>query len=473
MTGTKGHPDPSAESDDVLLSARNLKVHFPLRGGLLRTVRGHVMAVDGVSLELHRGETLAVVGESGSGKSTLARLLLRLLEPSAGTVFFMGRDLTTQTLKVVREERKHLQMVFQDPLSSLDPRMTIKNIVAEPLVVHPIARTRPRIVAALAILAGIVGAISVLSALIPFFAPVSAPSLGFPATPDVLVVILYTAVGGCLLWSALGLSRVEGWALRFGFAVSAVSLALSILFGLNVVQIVGSIVLLAIMVFVRRNFETEEQVTQRVLGLLELVGLKKEHLNRFPHEFSGGQRQRISIARALALNPSVIILDEPTSALDVSVQAQILNLLMELQRKLGLTYLFITHDLSVVYHIADRVAVMYAGQIVEVGRTEEIFAKPLHPYTQALISAAPSADPSRKTQRIVLEGEVPSATHPPSGCRFHPRCWLAFEPCPKVVPHLFDPGGGRRVACFAVARDLGLWAIGGPQVSGVTPEAQG
>jgi len=473
MTDNEGSAKPSGEPDDVLLSAKNLKMHFPLRGGLLRTVRGHVMAVDGVSLKLHRGETLAVVGESGSGKSTLARLLLRLLEPSAGTVFFMGRDLTTQKLKVVREERKHLQMVFQDPLSSLDPRMTIKNIVAEPLVVHRTTRTRPRSVVGLAVLIGIVGAISILSGLVPFLAAGSAAWFGLPASPDIAVAIMYAAVGGCLLWSAVGLSRVERWALRFGLAASAVSLGLSIFLVFSLVQVVGSVLALAIMVFVSKHFETEEEVTRRVLGLLELVGLKKEHLNRFPHEFSGGQRQRISIARALALNPNVIILDEPTSALDVSVQAQILNLLMELQRKLGLTYLFITHDLSVVYHIADRVAVMYAGQIVEVGRTEEIFAKPLHPYTQALISAAPSADPSRKTQRIVLEGEVPSATHPPSGCRFHPRCWLAFEPCPKVVPHLFDPGGGRRVACFAAARDLGLWAIGGPRTSPEKPEARG
>ncbi len=215
----------------------------------------------------------------------------------------------------------------------------------------------------------------------------------------------------------------------------------------------------------RKQFRSGEEVTQRVLGLLELVGLKKEHLNRFPHEFSGGQRQRINIARALALNPDVIILDEPTSALDVSVQAQILNLLMALQQKLGLTYLFITHDLSVVYHIADRVAVMYAGKIVELGATEAVFGRPLHPYTKALISAAPAADPSVKVERIVLEGEVPSPTHPPSGCRFHPRCWLAFEPCRTIEPQLFDAGHGRLVACFATARDLGLESLGGPDAS--------
>ena len=239
MTDNEGSAKPSGEPDDVLLSAKNLKMHFPLRGGLLRTVRGHVMAVDGVSLKLHRGETLAVVGESGSGKSTLARLLLRLLEPSAGTVFFMGRDLTTQKLKVVREERKHLQMVFQDPLSSLDPRMTIKNIVAEPLVVHRTTRTRPRSVVGLAVLIGIVGAISILSGLVPFLAAGSAAWFGLPASPDIAVAIMYAAVGGCLLWSAVGLSRVERWALRFGLAASAVSLGLSIFLVFSLVQVVG------------------------------------------------------------------------------------------------------------------------------------------------------------------------------------------------------------------------------------------
>lgn len=342
---------PAQIPADALLAAENVKMHFPLRGGLLRTVQGHVQAVDGVSLKLRKGETLAVVGESGCGKSTLARVLLRLLEPSGGRVYFMGHDMTSESRRAVRVRRRHLQMVFQDPMSSLDPRMTVKNIVSEPLVVHR---------------------------------------------------------------------------------------------------------------DVRRQFGSNEELTRRVLELLDLVGLKKEHLNRFPHEFSGGQRQRINIARALALNPDVIILDEPTSALDVSVQAQILNLLMSLQTKLGLTYLFITHDLSVVYHIADRVAVMYAGKIVELGNTEDIFREPLHPYTKALISAAPVADPSVKAERIVLEGEVPSPTHPPPGCRFHPRCWLAFEPCRTKEPPLFAAGHGRFTACFATARDLGLEDVGGP-----------
>jgi len=440
-------------------------MHFPLRGGLLRTVKGHVMAVDGVSLKLHRGETLAVVGESGCGKSTLARLLLRLLDPSAGKVFFMGHDLASEKLRVIRDERKHLQMVFQDPMSSLNPRMTVKNIIAEPLIVHQRSETRPLIVAILAGLVALVAAISVTLAVLILLVAGVAAYLGVLIFGPILFALYLAAFSGMLVWFALGLWRLEGWA-WWGVAILAgVNLVLSVSLVPNLIQIGESVFLLAYLFVVRRHFVTGEEVTHRVLDLLELVGLKKEHLNRFPHEFSGGQRQRINVARALALNPDVIILDEPTSALDVSVQAQILNLLMSLQTKLGLTYLFITHDLSVVYHIADRVAVMYAGKIVEVGDTEDIFREPLHPYTKALISAAPSADPSVKIERIILEGEVPSPTRPPSGCRFHPRCWLAFEPCRAIEPKLFDAGNERQVACFATARDLGLESLGGPEAS--------
>jgi oligopeptide/dipeptide ABC transporter ATP-binding protein len=458
--------DGPPQTEGALLAAEDLKVHFPLRGGLLGSVHGYVHAVDGVSLRIEKGETLAVVGESGSGKTTLARVLLRLLEPTAGRVYFMGQDLTSQSRRVVRELRKHLQMVFQDPMSSLDPRMTVKAIVAEPLIVHEQPTDRTLAVTALAILAGfggfgtfILGLSLVLNALL-----IGYVGQLFLAEPSTLLGLVFAAYGIVAMSAARGFWSLRAWAWWTLLVLAIVNLlswaALTSLLGSA-----AAIGVLGWLFAVRKRFLGGEKITARVLELLDLVGLKKEHLNRFPHEFSGGQRQRINIARALALQPDVIILDEPTSALDVSVQAQILNLLMELQRRLGLTYLFITHDLSVVYHIADRVAVMYAGQIAEIGRTEDIFANPLHPYTRALISAAPTADPALKVQRIVLEGEVPSATDPPSGCRFHPRCWLAFDPCPKVVPHLFDVGNGRRVACFAVARDIGRWDLGGPQAS--------
>ncbi len=471
MRGTKPtqRAPPAADS---LLAADDVEMHFPLRGGILGSVRGQVHAVDGVSLQIKKGETLAIVGESGSGKTTLARVLLRLLEPTAGRVYFMGQDLTSQSPRVVRERRKHLQMVFQDPMSSLDPRMTVKAIVAEPLAVHEQVKARPLSVTVLAIAAAI-GAIGLI--LLGVSQILSTGLMGFMgllflAAPSPLLGLIFLVYGSVAVRVAWGLWSVHAWAWRTLVVLAIVGLFSSVILT-SVIGVIAAAAILGYLFVVRKAFLSGEEITGRVLELLDLVGLKKEHLNRFPHEFSGGQRQRINIARALALQPDVIILDEPTSALDVSVQAQILNLLMELQRRLGLTYLFITHDLSVVYHIADRVAVMYAGQIVEVGRTEDIFANPLHPYTKALISAAPSADPSLKVQRIVLQGEVPSAIHPPSGCRFHPRCWLAFEPCPTVVPHLFDAGGGRLVACFAVARDTGRWDVGGPQTSPAT-EAQ-
>ena len=461
-------PDPSdagAGPSDALLAAEDIKMHFPLRGGLLKTVKGHVFAVDGVSLRLRRGETLAVVGESGCGKSTLARVLLRLLEPTGGKVFFMGNDLTAQKLRLVREGRRHLQMVFQDPMSSLDPRMTVKNIIAEPLVVHQETKSRPLGIALLALLTLVHGLLAALAG-VSLFLSTSFSAYLVTAPSDMAAIVALVLLGYGLLEMAAGggVWKLRTWAWWLLLVQYAGALALWFLLG-DLVLAGASAALLVYVLGVRKQFASGQELTNRVLELLELVGLKKEHLNRFPHEFSGGQRQRINIARALALNPDVIILDEPTSALDVSVQAQILNLLMNLQKKLGLTYLFITHDLSVVYHIADRVAVMYAGKIVELGETEEIFRQPLHPYTKALISAAPVADPSIKAERIVLEGEVPSPTHPPSGCRFHPRCWLAFAPCRTTEPVLFDAGGGRHVSCFATARDLGLEATGGPEAA--------
>lgn len=462
-------PPPAQESTqprprETLLAAQDVTMHFPLRGGLFRTVKGHVKAVDGVSLRLERGETLAIVGESGCGKTTLARLLLRLLEPSAGKIFFMGHDLTTQKLKAVREDRRHLQMVFQDPMSSLDPRMTIKNIVGEPLVVHRKPDIRPLRITALSSLVLGFGAIALVLAFLPIVIAGVPSFFGFLSADAVFLVLIGATFGGLAILSGLGLWRQGTWAWELALLTFAVGFGLSVILGCWLHMLVTGFFVASLLI-VRKQFVSAEDISRRVVELLEIVGLKKEHLNRFPHEFSGGQRQRINVARALALNPDVIILDEPTSALDVSVQAQILNLLMELQRNLGLTYLFITHDLSVVYHIADRVAVMYAGKIVELSETEEIFRNPQHPYTKALISAAPVADPSVKAERIVLKGEVPSPSHPPPGCRFHPRCWLAFEPCNQVEPQLFETGGGHQVACYATARDLGLWEVGGPDAA--------
>jgi len=320
-------PEPPAQ----FLEAENLKKYFPVRGGVFSTIKGTVKAVDDVTFFVKKGETLGIVGESGCGKSTLARLVINLMKPTDGRVVFIGSDLSQLRPKMLRETRKNMQMVFQDPLSSLDPRMTIKNIVGEPLIVYGIARG--------------------------------------------------------------------------------------------------------------------EELTAKVLDLLETVGLKKEHLNRFPHEFSGGQRQRINVARALALKPTLLVLDEPTSALDVSVQAQVLNLLMELQSSLGLTYIFITHNLNVVFHISDRVAVMYAGKLVELGRTEVLFTEPAHPYSSALLSAVPVADPDAKRERGILQGEVPSPLRPPSGCRFHPRCWKATERCSQAEPQFREIGPEHFVAC--------------------------
>lgn len=321
-----------------LLDARLLRKEYPIRGGVFSTIKGEIRAVDDVSFFVDKGETLGIVGESGCGKSTLARLIIRLIKPTAGRVVFMGKDITEYRGRQMREARKNMQMVFQDPLSALDPRMTIKNTVGEPLVVYGLARG--------------------------------------------------------------------------------------------------------------------EELTRRVLELIEIVGLKKEHLNRFPHEFSGGQRQRINIARALALKPKLLVLDEPTSALDVSVQAQVLNLIMELQKSLSLTYIFISHDLSVIFHISDRVAVMYCGRLVELATTETLFTQMAHPYTFALLSAVPIADPSVKRERIELTGEVPSPSNPPSGCRFHPRCWKANEICSSKEPIFREIEPGHFVAChFPLTED--------------------
>ncbi len=321
---------------EVLLSVSNLKMHFPItRGIILQRQVGSIKAVDGITFDLMRGETLGLVGESGCGKSTTGRAILQLYEPTAGEVVFEGQDLTEINSGELRRMRRRMQMIFQDPYASLNPRMTVGSIVGEPLEVHKIGGSR-----------------------------------------------------------------------------------------------------------------REQQ--QRVQELLEIVGLNPYFINRYPHEFSGGQRQRIGVARALAVNPSFIVCDEPISALDVSIQAQVINLLEDLQSEMGLTYLFIAHDLSVVRHISDRIAVMYLGKIVELADREVLYENPLHPYTQALLSAVPIPDPQveKKRQRIILEGDVPSPAEPPTGCNFNTRCPQVMDICRQYEPSFTDVGDGHRVACF-------------------------
>jgi len=314
-----------------LVEIKGLKKYFPVKKGLLRRHSAYVKAVDQVDLNIRKGETLGLVGESGCGKSTLGRLILRLEEPTEGTVYFESQNIYQLEKDGLRDLRKDMQIIFQDPYSSLNPRKTVGKIVEEPLVIH---------------------------------------GMGSPS-------------------------------------------------------------------------ERED----RVKKLLEVVGLLPEHIDRYPHEFSGGQRQRIGIARALALNPKLIIADEPVSALDVSIQSQVINLLQDLQQEFHLTYLFISHNLSVVEHISDRVAVMYLGKIVEIAPRETLYRRPFHPYTEALLSALPVPNPKLKRQRIILPGDVPSPIEPPRGCHFHPRCLYRTDICQKTYPAMHEEGEGHLVAC--------------------------
>lgn len=337
--------------DDTLLEVNDLKQWFPIRQGFLQRTVGHVKAVDGVSFLIRRNEALGLVGESGSGKTTVGRTVLRLYDPTAGEIWYTTAD--GQRLDIanigqpeMKPLRREMRMIFQDPFSSLNPRLTVKDLIGEPLIIHKEAAGR--------------------------------------------------------------------------------------------------------------------QLEDRVANLMESVGLDPNYMRRYPHEFSGGQRQRIGLARTLALSPRLIIADEPVSALDVSIQAQVLNLLQQLKDELGLTYLFIAHDLSVVEHMCDRIAVMYVGRLVEIAESETLLRQPLHPYSEALVSAIPPADPDIKLDRIILEGDIPSPANPPPGCVFHPRCAYVKELCKQEEPLLEEISPGHFVSCH-FARELDLHGIGGSQ----------
>lgn len=321
-----------------ILEVKNIKKYFPIKYGFLQKVTGHVKAVEDISLTIKQGETFGLVGESGCGKSTLGRLILRLLEPTAGKIIFEGNDITSLPQGKLRLLRKDIQIIFQDPFASLDPRMKVKDIIAEPMITHKL-------------------------------------------------------------------------------------------------------------------YKTKKEVIEEVKRLMDLVGLHQNQLDRYPHEFSGGQRQRIGIARSLSLKPKLIVADESVSALDVSIQSQILNLLKKLQAEFNLTIIFISHDLSVVKHISDRIGVMYLGNIVEIANKKGIYETPMHPYSQALLSAVPIADPEVKKERMILQGDLPSPSNPPNGCALHPRCPKKLDICNSIVPELQLVGDEHYVACHLYKKE--------------------
>jgi oligopeptide/dipeptide ABC transporter ATP-binding protein len=478
------------EDGQPIVRLTGVKKYFPItRGILFQRKVGQVHAVDGIDLEVYPGETLGLVGETGCGKSTTARLVTRLLDATEGTIEFEGRDITRLSRKQMRPIRRRIQMIFQDPYASLNPRKTVGSIIGEPIRVHNREDAGRR---ALSIWLGMLGTVAILLSTFLAWATATVPSAGGTIIQKVGGIAAdgkYALIGTALLFAAftgaglslnlrarrlnrlvaivvaagvtllvvLNLVFTESRAATSSTALKAAgsSLKASPEFGLFV-ALIGSLMVLAgaILFPVGRNLE--EEIKGEVQELMELVGLNPEHYNRFPHEFSGGQRQRIGVARALALHPKVIVCDEPVSALDVSIQAQILNLLEDLQEEFHLTYIFIAHDLSVVKHMSDRVAVMYLGRIVELATGDTLYENPKHPYSGALLSAVTIPDPQRAVarRRIILEGDVPSPIDPPSGCRFHPRCPRAqFPKCKEDDPELTPHHRGQVAACHFPLED--------------------
>ena len=409
MSVAARRPGPGS-GGEPLVRLRGVKKHFPItRGIIFQRKVGQVHAVDGIDLEIPAGETFGLVGETGCGKSTTARLITRLLDVTEGSIEYDGKDITRLSRRRMRPLRREIAMIFQDPYASLNPRKTVGSIVGEPFQIHG--------------LAGRGGMDS----------PWARPAARLVAPVIALAALVIAIVAG--------------------FSES-IEVPLALPFGLLGLAILVEVLRRLLALPARRGWNRE--VRTEVQRLMELVGLNPEHYNRFPHEFSGGQRQRIGVARALALRPRLIVCDEPVSALDVSIQAQILNLLEDLQEEFHLTYLFIAHDLSVVKHMSDQVAVMYLGRIVEMAPGETMYVNPKHPYTGALLSAVPIPDPELAAQRhrIILEGDVPSPIDPPSGCRFHPRCPRAqFPVCKEDDPRLTPHHRGQLAACHFPLED--------------------